>query len=32
MDLPFARDEFDSYVHRIGRTGRGPRRRDIGEI
>ena len=23
MDLPFARDDFDSYVHRIGRTGRG---------
>jgi len=22
MDLPNARDEFDSYVHRIGRTGR----------
>ena len=22
MDLPFARDDFDSYVHRIGRTGR----------
>ena len=22
MDLPFAKDEFDSYVHRIGRTGR----------
>ena len=23
MDLPLARDDFDSYVHRIGRTGRG---------
>lgn len=22
MDLPFAADDFDSYVHRIGRTGR----------
>lgn len=22
MDLPFAKDDFDSYVHRIGRTGR----------
>ena len=22
MDLPFARDDFDSYVHRIGRTAR----------
>ena len=22
MDLPFSADEFDSYVHRIGRTGR----------
>lgn len=22
MDLPFAVDDFDSYVHRIGRTGR----------
>uniref|UniRef100_A0A7S4JE29 RNA helicase n=1 Tax=Odontella aurita TaxID=265563 RepID=A0A7S4JE29_9STRA len=22
MDLPCAKDEFDSYVHRIGRTGR----------
>ena len=22
MDLPIALDDFDSYVHRIGRTGR----------
>ena len=22
MDLPYAKDDFDSYVHRIGRTGR----------
>ena len=22
MDMPFAKDDFDSYVHRIGRTGR----------
>ena len=22
MDLPFSKDDFDSYVHRIGRTGR----------